>query len=872
MVAGYRFGFYYSGGCTGMAINSLPLGFWLSAGVVVIILYLITKTFQLRWQPALFARVVLVVLILIGIFLSLGSNPKKGLPHKEILILDQSDSISETDREEFRVLANAWQDLRENRLVVGFAQEAKPIYSDEWPLFTGDSSNLSGAFDLARELMGKDSGRVILVSDGAPDSISQVEEQVKGLLLDGDILDIFPLNPLSREGDLYLGQIRAPSRIWENSEFYFSIPIFSPTSGEAIVQLFMNDEKREEQTISVTPGENLISLSSFSGDPGILTLQVVVLVEGDLYEDNNVSFASLEVLPNPHVMMVTQDVGAGIGFRRALSNQGVQIDFFLPVDVPIDLEALSPYQVIIVHNVLARDFSLEQMKALERFVSDIGGGLIFLGGRNAYTLGGYQNTPFEKILPVNLTPPDRSQSAPITFVMVLDRSGSMLGRPSDLVSPIDLTKEAAMRVIESLRSEDYLGVLSFSGTSQWDVDIRQLGSGVNLRLAQDAVSQISVGGGTLMYQALQEAITNITSSRSTDHLHIMLMSDGISGDGTKGEFRLLAKQAQEQDITISTIAFGNESDSETLELIAEYGGGRFYEVLDPNGLPEVMIAESVAAHNENVQPGKANLIAGEEDHPVLSGFSLVELPEIGGYHSVSSKPESGAEDILLSGNYRDPVLSARQVGLGRVITWMSDIGEEWAGEWKDWNRQGEFWVNVIRYAVPDPTLSPTQVDVKVTNAEVIVTLQMMSSAGVPINLATPQFMYVDKNGKILSFTLSQTGPGFYQSRFPLPPFGAYRGAVRFEGKEGIQELSAPFAVDYPKEWQPIDPNKGEANLLHWAAMTGGKQIDLYEEISQSLEEQGEANINVDVLIILLIILVVSWPLEIAARRRWMPWQ
>jgi hypothetical protein len=284
-----------------------------------------------------------------------------------------------------------------------------------------------------------------------------------------------------------------------------------------------------------------------------------------------------------------------------------------------------------------------------------------------------------------------------------------------------------------------------------------------------------------------------------------------------------------------------------------------------------MIAESVAAHSEHVQHGKTNLISGEKNHPGLSGFSLAELPDIQGYHSVSSNPESGAEDILLSANFRDPLLSARQVGLGRVITWMSDIGEDWAGEWRGWNRQGEFWANVIRYAIPDPTLSSSHADIEVSDSDVTISLQMLSSAGVPMNLAVPQFSYVDHTAKVKTYTLAQSGPGFYQLQLPVPPVGAYRSVIRYEGEAGVEEISTPFVVDYPKEWQPFDPSVGEHNLLRWASQTGGGKIDLFEEISESLEGK-ESAIKVDVAMILLAFLVISWPLEIAVRRRWMPWQ
>jgi hypothetical protein len=284
-----------------------------------------------------------------------------------------------------------------------------------------------------------------------------------------------------------------------------------------------------------------------------------------------------------------------------------------------------------------------------------------------------------------------------------------------------------------------------------------------------------------------------------------------------------------------------------------------------------MIAESKAAHSENVQAGKTNLVSGEDKHPIFSGFSLSDLPIIDGYHAMTSRSDEGAEDILLSANHRDPILSARQVGLGRVITWMSDIGEDWARDWQVWPRQGDFWINVIRYAIPDPTLDPAQVDISVSESEVIVNLQILSSAGVPINLADPQFSYVNHEGNVISYALFQISPGKYKLSFPHPPSGAYRGVIRYGGLSENNEIAAPFVVDYPKEWQPVTFSSGMINLNRWAAMTNGKQIDLKEEISNSVLE-SERGSDLDTSMLLLVILVISWPLEIAVRRRWMPWQ
>ena len=51
--------------------------------------------------------------------------------------------------------------------------------------------------------------------------------------------------------------------------------------------------------------------------------------------------------------------------------------------------------------------------------------------------------------------------SPVTFLLVLDRSGSMAGDRETDISPIELTKEAAIRVFDTLRPADYLGILTF---------------------------------------------------------------------------------------------------------------------------------------------------------------------------------------------------------------------------------------------------------------------------------------------------------------------------------------------------------------------------------------------------------------------------
>ena len=98
---------------------------------------------------------------------------------------------------------------------------------------------------------------------------------------------------------------------------------------------------------------------------------------------------------------------------------------------------------------------------------------------------------------------------------------------------------------------------------------------LNIRTARDAVSQIVAGGGTFMYRALDEAIEELLKNPTTENLHILLMSDGTASDASQNEFEELVAYARSYGVSISTIALGQESDPQTLSLIARLGNGRF---------------------------------------------------------------------------------------------------------------------------------------------------------------------------------------------------------------------------------------------------------------------------------------------------------
>lgn len=81
---------------------------------------------------------------------------------------------------------------------------------------------------------------------------------------------------------------------------------------------------------------------------------------------------------------------------------------------PKTAEELFTYKAIILDDVESEFFSPEQLRLVQRFVADRGGGLLMLGGMESFEGGGWRGTPIEPVLPVWLgkVPPGETDRGP----------------------------------------------------------------------------------------------------------------------------------------------------------------------------------------------------------------------------------------------------------------------------------------------------------------------------------------------------------------------------------------------------------------------------------------------------------------------------
>jgi hypothetical protein len=351
---------------------------------------------------------------------------------------------------------------------------------------------------------------------------------------------------------------------------------------------------------------------------------------------------------------------------------------------------------------------------------------------------------------------------------------------------------------------------------------------------------------------------------------VVLLTDGRSFTDDRVAYRQLAESALAQDITLSTIAIGFDSDTELLENLAQWGGGRYYFANEPEDIPRLTLQESEIARSDPSVEGDM-LAQLAEPHPLMRDFAPGDLPQLNGY--VATTPKDAAE-IVLDSPEDDPLLASWQYGLGRAVAWTPSVAEPWARNWSNWQDYGRFWAQIIRYTLPEAGSSALQVHVTPQLGGARLEAEARRVNGVPLDLATAVAQVTLPDGTQRTFNLRQVGPGRYVQDLLLPSTGPYGIAVALERSGQQYYAEQGYVQPVSAEYMPPDQMDGEqlrgVPLLEAIAeRTGGRMLDQ----NRILESDGEEGSSSDGLaplrfawMWLLGAALLLWVLEIAVRR------
>jgi uncharacterized membrane protein len=845
-----------------MALMLYNSFFWLVLVLTLLAFYTIARRVQLRWWPAIGTRLLIAGMVIILAFMFLRSSiiisnlPESlrgkplPIPPRQVLIITEGKDQLSTDIDRNRSQAVAWLKERANRLVV--VAGSKPVV-------------IAGALDTSAVSWPS-------ASEEIPD-ISSAIAQAFALLDDEDVGEVFILKDLYNRNmreKIQVGPLWIPSSLWAGVPFPAKLHMNLPQSMNVTIEIEANGRSLPSRQEELPKGDQdyIFNLETPS-DTDAFTLAVhLTWQEGDAFYQTS-AYAASKIFPTPNALILSEEAEIANRFADPLRQAGINIEIMAPSEFPTKVDILEKYPVIFLHNIMVSSFNSEQLKTLEVLVKKFGKGLVFLGGRQSYTLGDMKNSILEPMLPVILEPPHREQREPVYILLVIDVSASM-GIGNITEQPIALARESAMRVVETLNPQDTLGILTYSDEPFWALPISNIGEGLVFRRAIDSISGIRSIQGTEMYAALKEALIGLDASPADIKRNALVLSDGKSADGSPELFKWMAHQFEKREVSLTTIALGRDSDKETMENLATWGKGQYYLVENVDDLPKVIMQETRAAQGEHVQIGETSLVATQIDHPILSGLAISELPPLQGYNALRSRSEDGAVDVFVSASFDDPLLSVWQVGLGRVACWMGDAGEEWATPWLEADKTGLFWAQVMRYVLPDPSLQTSWVNAEIGVKDILISTYLADPSGVPINMQQVTFAF-EQQGEIKhKFLAQQIAPGTYQSDIPRLSEGAYMVRVLYESDSDEElsqtgELILPLAINLADKsnWTKVQIPENIQQLT-WDELFKEEQDETLVE-SPDQPEISEQRLW-------FIALLIAWVLEIGIRRRWLPWK
>lgn len=179
-------------------------------------------------------------------------------------------------------------------------------------------------------------------------------------------------------------------------------------------------------------------------------------------------------------------------------------------------------------------------------------------------------------LMVSVTAPvtEATKRIPVQIVLVLDVSGSMNEPCSNSKSKMDVMKDVAIQLVNYLRDEDRISIVSFDSLANVLCNV----SGSAKEQAVTAIKGLHAGSATNTSGGIilgyEQVRTNFVGST-----RVICMTDGHANAGVCDSAGLIAICEKRPDkVILSTFGFGMNANQDLLANMAKAGAGNYYFV------------------------------------------------------------------------------------------------------------------------------------------------------------------------------------------------------------------------------------------------------------------------------------------------------
>ncbi|TWT07370.1 VWA domain-containing protein [Planococcus sp. CPCC 101016] len=786
-------------------------------------------------------RIAVVALLIFAL-----ASPSLLRPVKEeqvIFLMDRSASLKGMETEMTLAVENALSSKKDHQSVAvyTFAEDflsLLPMTKEPQTLPAELAAGQNGHTNIARALeLASNSGntdlatRLVLLTDGNETQSSAIES-LNRLESERLQVDVWPIEQ-SVQNDLAVSRFETPSRAFLGEAQSFSVTIDSDTETEAKLIFSANDRDLDTKEIELSEGQNVFNYSYPATSEGLLKYEVRVETADDAFLENNSLASITEVSGSPEVLVVNG--GEPSPIPGLLDTENLRVTELSSAQLPSSLSAILRYDSIIFDNVSGTAVGEQQMTIIEQAVQQFGVGFMMVGGEQSFGLGGYFKTPIERLLPVEMEVKGKHELPSLGLMIVMDRSGSMLGMK------MELAKEAAARSVELLRPDDTLGVIAFDDRP-WE--ILPTAKVSDPQAAVDKILAITPGGGTEIYRSLEQAYSEL-EDLELQRKHIILLTDGQSA--TSSDYDALIENGKDKNITLSTVSIGQDADRNLLEQLADTGSGRFYDVIDATTIPAILSRETIMMSRTYIvdKPFTPIVYSSRWDDLFDEG-----IPQLNSYIATTAKSTAS---VALESEEGDPVLASWNYGLGKTVAYTSGSGA-WSGDFQSWSRWPDFWNRSAAQLLP----AYEEIPYSVTRKEQgVYTVEDPTQSSAILTVAA-----VDEQGNEVPLQTEPLAPGKVDVKLDAEP-----GLIFFSiSNENGAAYKTGLTIPYGDEYQTAAANMPLMTTL--AERTGGQVLGTLDEAFRDMTyTSGTVR---PIQLFLLLAAMVLFFLDITLRRFGLP--
>ncbi|MCR9198001.1 MAG: FixH family protein [Planctomycetaceae bacterium] len=664
------------------------------------------------------------------------------------------------------------------------------------------ATNLQQAVDIA--IAGMPPNRVplvVLLSDG-----NETDGRVLQSLGEETRVSTVPL-ATRQTPEIQVSAVNAPAEVPLGEPFDVEVVIDANHDDQVQLDVFSGDFRIASERVDIAAGENRFlfpqqisrptEFSALIRRPPAAGPQTFL----DALADNNTASGVVFTAGQRRILMIDSQPASTRSLQRAMTKENMELVVRPASGMPQQLSELQNFDALVLSDVGADELSTAQMDMIRRYVGDLGGGFVMLGGNESFGLGGYYRTPVEEVLPVRCDFEKEKEKPGLGMVLVIDKSGSMGGRK------LELAKEAARAAVALLGDKDQIGVIAFDGSPYW---ISSVVPATQKATVIDRIAGIRPGGGTTLYPALSEAYQALSATRARLK-HIIILSDGNS---TPADFDGLVRDMAADQITVSTVGIG-DADRALLERMAASGNGRYYFTSDVSAIPQIFAKETIKASKSaiNEEPFLPVQIRATR---VLDGIAVDDAPFLLGYVVTRAKPTS---EVILSSENGDPLLCWWRFGLGMSVAFTSDAQSRWAAEWLTWDGYSPFWAQVFRHCLRKQSQAGFEFQIEQQGPTRRLVIDAVGPTGQFVNQVETQLTIIDPALQTRTLLLEQSAPGRYETQLELSAKGAWQLKVA-QSVDGVitSQQSRAVVVGYADELRLRPTN---TRLLRQIARTSG---------------------------------------------------